>query len=236
VGDSDQVRVGQTVLAIGNPFGLEGTMTMGIVSALGRTLASAHTSADGSSYSAGDIIQTDAPINPGNSGGPLLNLQGEVIGINQSIRTANGYSNSGVGFAISINIIKRVVPALIADGRFVYPYMGILSIDGLSLAQQEALGLDAATTDGGVYVTGVTAGGPADRAGLKAGSRRTDIPNLLAGGDLIVAVDGRPVKTYNDLIGYLTKTKSPGDTITLTVVRGGEQRDLTLDLVERPSN
>ena len=238
MGDSDQVLVGQLVVAIGNPFELEGTMTSGIVSGLGRTLRSMHASPDGrSSFSAGDIIQTDAAINPGNSGGPLLNLNGEVVGVNQAIRSTNftldgGAVNSGVGFAIPINMVKRVAPFLIKDGKYDYPYLGIFSIDSLSLQEQEALGLSRSS---GVYVTEVASGGPAEQAGLKGGSSDTNIPGLFSGGDMIIGIDDRPVRNYNDLIGYLTKTKSPGDTVILRVLRGSEEIDVSLVLGMRPT-
>ncbi len=235
-GDSDLVQVGQTVIAIGNPFGLSGTMTVGIVSGLGRTLRSMHSTADGGTFSAGDIIQTDAAINPGNSGGPLINLNGEVIGINQAIRTNNVSAsgdplNSGVGFAIPVNIVKRVTPSLIANGSYDYPYLGITSTNELSLLEQEALGL---STSNGVYITGVTPGTPADRAGLKAGNRDTSILGLQAGGDLITAIDGQPVRNFNDLITYLTKYKGPGDTVTLTVQRGDQEVKVDVVLDKRP--
>lgn len=235
LGDSDQVQVGQMVVAVGNPFGFDGTMTIGIVSGLGRTLRSLHTAPDGSSFTAGDIIQTDAALNPGNSGGPLFNLSGEVIGINESIMT-NGSErvNSGVGFAISINIVKRVAPALVSGGKYDYPYLGIFSsTSDLSLSEQEALGLPYAM---GVYITNVTPGGPAQRAGLRGGDQATNIPGLRAGGDLIVGVDGHPVRTFNDLIGYLIKTKSPGDTVLLTVLRGSEEIQVELTLDKRPGS
>jgi S1-C subfamily serine protease len=237
-GDSDLVQVGQTVVAIGNPFGYEGTMTVGIVSGLGRTLRSLHTTADGGSFSASDIIQTDAAINPGNSGGPLFNLNGEVVGINQAIQTNNFTlsgepTNSGIGFAISSNIVKRVTPFLISAGKYDYPYLGITSKGSdLTLMEQEALGLSRST---GVYVTGVTAGGPAEKAGLHGGSQDTSIPGLQAGGDLIIAVDGQPVLTYNDLIGYLVKSKSPGDKVNLTIIRDGKEMNLELTLDKRPA-
>jgi S1-C subfamily serine protease len=235
-GDSDLVQVGQTVIAIGNPFGLSGTMTVGIVSGLGRTLQSMHSTADGGTFSAGDIIQTDAAINPGNSGGPLINLNGEVIGINQAIRTNNVSAsgdplNSGVGFAIPINIVKRVTPSLIANGSYDYPYLGITSTNEISLIEQEALGL---STSNGVYITGVTPGTPADRAGLRAGTRDTSIIGLQAGGDLIVAIDNQPVRNFNDLISYLTKYKGPGDTVTLTVQRGDQEVQVDVVLDKRP--
>lgn len=237
LGDSDAIQIGQTVIAIGNPFGLAGTMTTGIVSGLGRTLDSLHTTADGGTFSAGDIIQTDAAINPGNSGGPLLNLQGEVIGVNESIRTSNFTSageptNSGVGFAISINVVKMVAPALIAEGKYDYPYLGITSTDVMTLVYQEALGLP---TSLGVYVTGVTTGGPAERAGIKAGTKQSSIIGLPAGGDLITAIDDQPVANFNDLISYLVKYKGPGDTVVLTILRDGDTIELEVTLDKRPS-
>jgi S1-C subfamily serine protease len=238
LGDSSQLKVGQSVVAIGNPFGLEGSMTLGIVSALGRIQSSNRQLTGGGTFSVADMIQTDAAINPGNSGGPLFNLKGEIIGINRSIRTdastANGEPvNSGIGFAIPINLVKRVVPAIIKDGKFDYPFMGIstISTDLFSLEVVKALNLKSMT---GVYVTNVTAGGPAAKAGLIAGSKSTSLQGILAGGDLIVAVDGQQVKTYDDLIGYLVANKSPGDTITLTVLRGDQKVDLTLTLDKRP--
>ena len=236
LGNSDQVRVGQAVVAIGNPFSLAGTMTTGIVSGLGRTIESLHSTPDGGTFSTANVIQTDAAINPGNSGGPLLNLNGEVIGVNESIRT-NTFTtggqpvNSGVGFAIPINIVKRVAPALIADGKYDYPYLGITSTTDLTLVLQETLELPLST---GVYITGVIAGGPAERAGLQAGTRQTGIPNLRAGGDLIIAIDGEKVQNYNDLIGYLVENKSPGDQVVLTVLRGDQELQLELVLDKRP--
>lgn len=237
IGDSDTLNVGEQVVAIGNPFGLNGTMTLGIVSGLGRTQF-AHAAPDGGGFfSTADIIQTDAAINPGNSGGPLFNLKGEVVGINQSIRTetfdsATGNAvNSGVGFSISINLVKRIVPYLIRDGSYEYPYLGISSDPDLSLAEIEALGLN---TYIGAYVTNVTPGGPADNAGIRGGAQPTAIELLLAGGDIITAIDGQPVNTFDDLLSYLTTNKSPGDTVVLTVLRDGESMDITVTLGKRP--
>lgn len=181
LGDSDTIQVGQTVMAIGNPYGLNSTMTIGIVSALGRTLDSMHQTQNGSTYTAGDLIQTDAAINPGNSGGPLLNLAGEVIGINRAIQTsgttiAGDSGNIGIGFAISINIVKRVVPELIDKGKYDYPYLGLSSLSDLSLKSQKVLGLPQTA---GAYVVEIIAGGPADKAGLKAGTQTTEIQGLL---------------------------------------------------------
>lgn len=238
LGDSDLVQVGQTVIAIGNPFGFRGTMTLGIVSGLGRTMESLHDAPGGGTFSAGDIIQTDAAINPGNSGGPLLNLNGEVIGINRAIYTTSYTSsgdpiNTGLGFAISVNILKRVVPDLITQGSYDYPYVGISSVNELSLIEQETLGLPQAT---GVYVNTITPGSPAERAGLIGGSRRTDLSYLFAGGDLITAIDGFPVLAFGDFISYLIKHKSPGDTVTLTVIRNGRELSIELVLDRRPAS
>lgn len=236
LGDSSLLKVGQTVVAIGNPFGLESTMTVGIISALGRTLDSERASPDGNFFSAGDIIQTDAAINPGNSGGPLFNINGEVIGINRAIRTTSYTDtgeplNSGIGFAISINIVKRVVPVLIQTGNYDYPYLGVSSSSGLSLDAVNALGLTQFT---GAYVTSVVPGGPADKAGLKAGTTPTNYPTLLAGGDLIIAIDSREVRTFDDLLAYLITNKGPGDTVVLRVLRGTEQVDIPIVLDKRP--
>ena len=238
IGDSNTLNVGEQVVAIGNPFGLSGTMTLGIVSGLGRTQF-AHADPDGGGFfSTADIIQTDAAINPGNSGGPLFNLQGEVVGINQSIRTDtfNGQTgnavNSGVGFSISINLVKRIVPYLIRDGRYEYPYLGISSDPDLSLEEIEALGLNTYT---GAYVTSVTPGGPADQAGIRGGTQPTNLnERLLAGGDVITAIDGQPVGTFDDLLSYLTTNKSPGDAVVLTILRDGQTMDVTVTLGSRP--
>lgn len=239
LGDSGALQVGQTVVVIGNAFGyLTGTMTVGVVSGLGRTLDSLHT-APGSSqpFTAGDEIQTDAAINPGNSGGPVLNLNGEVIGVTRAIDTLNSTSsgvsiNSGVGFAVSSNIVKRVTPSLIKDGKYDYPYLGMSSQNKLSLDEIKLLGL---TQDTGAYVTSIVKGGPADQAGLKAGTQTTSVQDLYAGGDLIVAIDGKPVRSFDEMLAYLITNKSPGDTVVLTVIRGGQKQDITVTLGKRPS-
>jgi 2-alkenal reductase len=238
LGDSSALKVGQTVVAIGNPFGLNSTMTLGIVSALGRTLDSAHLTTDGNLYTAGDIIQTDAAINPGNSGGPLFNINGEVIGINRAIRTdsttATGQpTNSGIGFAVSINIVKRVAPGLIATGKYDYPFLGVSSLpsDRLSLPVVETLGLKSYT---GAYVTDVVPGGPAEKAGIVPGTTPTNIPNLFGGGDLIVAIDGHQIHTFDEMLSYLITNKGPGDSVVLQVLRGNEKMDVTVVLEKRP--
>ena len=235
IGDSNSLQVGQSVVAIGNPFGLNGTMTLGIISGLGRTQP-AHESPGGGFFSNADVIQTDAAINPGNSGGPLFNLNGEVVGVNQSIRTTNvdattgNAVNSGVGFSISINLVKRVVPGLIRDGKYEYPYLGLSSSE-LGLAEIEALGVDTYT---GAYVITVVPDGPADQAGIRAGETTTSVPGLNAGGDLITALDGQPITSFDELLSYLVTNKSPGDTVVLTVLRDGQPVDVTVTLGTRP--
>jgi S1-C subfamily serine protease len=236
MGDSDQLQVGQMVVAIGNPFGLSSTMTLGIISAKGRGLQSIRQTAEGKTFSAGDVIQTDASINPGNSGGPLLNLKGEVVGVNRAIRTtgatANGEPvNSGIGFAVSGNIVKRVVPVLISKGSYDYPYLGISALDEVSLILAEALGLPQST---GAYLVEVVKGGPADQAGLIAGTKDTSLPGLKSAGDLIIAIDNRPVLVYSDLIGYLMTQKSPGDKVILKILRDGKEMEVTITLGKRP--
>jgi 2-alkenal reductase len=240
VGDSSALQVGQSVIAIGNPFGLAGTMTTGIISALGRALPGNVTDPSGASYTSADIIQTDAAINPGNSGGPLMNLNGEVVGINSSIEsTSTGTSgqpvNSGIGFAISINLVKKVVPSLISNGKYAYPFLGVSTIDGLSLTEIQALNLKSTS---GAYVTSVVPNGPAAKAGIVAGTTPLSVSgtstNVNSGGDLIIAIDNQPVVTFSDMIRYLILNKSPGDTVTLTIMRGTQKLDIPVVLGTRP--
>ena len=212
-------------------------MTTGIVSATGRSLpGNVQAGTSGSYYTTGDIIQTDALVNPGNSGGPLINLKGQVVGIVWAQAVNNNGAvpaASGIGYAISINTVKRVVPQLIQNGKFAYPYLGLSLQDNLPLAVINTLGLKSTT---GVYVAQVVAGGPGDKAGLKAGTTATSYQGLNAGGDLIVAVDAQTVMSQDDLMRYLLLNKSPGDTITLTVLRGDQKVDLKLTLGTRPSS
>jgi 2-alkenal reductase len=239
LGNSSELQVGQFVIAIGNPFGYTQTMTTGIVSAQGRMLDSLHSTDGGSSFAAGDLIQTDAAINPGNSGGPLLDLNGEVIGINRAIYAdsssvfTGSASYSGVGFAIPIDIVKKVVPSLINDGSYDYPYLGISSVDGLTMNEIEAMGFDPNVS--GVYILSVATGGPAQRAGIRAGTRTTQYDGLYAGGDIIIAMDGVAVKDYNALLSYLIMNKAPGDTVTVTVLRNGVEKNLEVTLGSRSS-
>src|SRR5258706_468664 len=216
----------------------DSTLTVGIVSALGRTEASQHSVDGGGFFSMADIIQTDAAVNPGNSGGPLLNTNGEVVGINRAILTNSSNSagqptNSGIAFAVSVNIVKRVMPSLISTGSYDYPYMGISFFPDqlMSLNVIDALGLKTFT---GAYVVDVTKGSPADKAGIRAGTKPTSIDSLLAGGELVTAIDGQNVRTFDELISYLITNKSPGDTVVLTVIRDGKSQDITLTLDARP--
>lgn len=237
IGDSDQVRVGQSVVAIGNPFGLTSTMTVGIVSARGRTLDSIRQAGSGNFFSAGDLIQTDATINPGNSGGPLLNLNGEVIGINRAIQTGGTLtmtvSNTGIGFAVSSNILSLVLPALTQGETYSYPYLGLSSLPSLTLTEADLLGLPQAT---GAYVVEIVPGGPADQAGLQAGSETTEIAGLYAGGDLIIRVDDQQVLQFSQMLSYMMLNKHPGDEMTMTVLRNGQEMTFTITLGERPPN
>jgi 2-alkenal reductase len=237
LGDSEALKVGQRAIAIGNPFGEAGTMTLGIISGLGRTLSSNRAAQGGGLFTAPDIIQTDAPINPGNSGGPLLNLSGEVIGLNRAIAIdpeSDNRSNSGVGYSIASNTIKQIVPYLIREGKFVYPYLGISSAPEISLAAQEEWGLPQAS---GTYVTNVIAGGPAAQGGVQPDSSTSCASfggDCRGDGDLIVGVDGREVRNLGELMSYLINNKRPGDEVTLTVFRNGEQREVKVVLGERP--
>jgi len=235
LGDSNLIKVGQTVVAIGNPYGLSGTMTVGVVSARGRVLDSMRQTAAGTYYSSGDTIQTDALINPGNSGGPLLNLNGEVIGVNRAIQTS-GMSitgdaiNTGIGFAISSNIVRKVVPSLIEKGSYAYPYLGMTSYSSMSLAMAEVLELPRST---GAYVSSVVKGGPAESAGIRGGTVVTSAQGVYKGGDLIIAVDGQPIKDFSELMSYMVVNKNPGETITFTVIRDGRTLDVDVLLGQR---
>jgi 2-alkenal reductase len=223
--DGENLQVGEFVVAIGNPFGEQGSMSLGIVSALGRSLTSQRDLGTGSNYSLPQVIQTDAPINPGNSGGPLLNLAGEVIGVNSSIASATGV-NSGVGFSIPVQAVRQIVPSLIENGTYVYPYMGVGFDDEVSLAEQSIYGLSQTQ---GAYIVNITSGGPADDAGLNAASNDNG-----RGGDLIIEIDGRPINTFADLNSYLVFHASVGQTIQITVLRNGETVIVPLTLGARP--
>jgi S1-C subfamily serine protease len=223
--EADSLQVGQFVVAIGNPFGEQGSMTLGIVSALGRSLPSQRELSTGSTYSLPEVIQTDAPINPGNSGGPLLSLDGQVVGVNAAIASQTG-TNSGVGFSIPVSAVRLIVPSLIQDSKYEYPYMGAGFDSEISLEEQAQFGLQQTQ---GAYVLNVTPGSPADQAGLVAAN-----PNTGQGGDLVVAIDGQPMQNFSDLNSYLVFHTSIGQTIEIAVLRDGKQVTLQLTLGARP--
>jgi 2-alkenal reductase len=226
LGDSDQVVVGEWVIAIGNPFGLGSSMTLGIVSAVGRTIASGATP-----FSIPQAVQTDAAINPGNSGGPLLNLQGEVIGVNAQIATSGVGVNSGVGFAIPVNVVRRVAPVLIEVGSYQWPWLGIEG-GSVTFLVAQANNLE---TQQGAYIQSVVPGGPAERAGLRGSSGVTTIEGVEVpvGGDIIIEADGRPVIDFNDLLIDIA-FRAPGDEMNLTIIRDGQRQQITLTLEARP--
>ena len=226
LGDSDSLRVGQMAIAIGNPFGLAGTMTSGIISALGRVMP-----ASSSRYSMVDLIQTDAPINPGNSGGPLLDSSGRVIGVNTMIYTESGTS-SGVGLAVPVSAVERVVPALIEEGEYRHSWLGLTGMS-INPLLGEMLGLDV---DQGVLIESVVSGGPAAQAGLRGGTQQQMIDGeaMAVGGDIIVAVDGNEVKSFDDVIGYLARSTRAGQNLEVTVLRNGRRQTFTVTLGERP--
>ena len=231
LGDSETLQVGQRVIAIGNPFGLQGTMTEGVVSAVGRILRSSALP-EGGSFSNPEIIQTDAAINPGNSGGPLLNSHGQVVGVNWAVAAGAG-SSSGTGFAIPVTTLRRIVPYLIEEGVYHYPYLGIGHDDRFSVAQlATALDLPAAH---GVLVMEVNPDGPARRAGVQGGDREVRVMGAVvrAGGDLIVAIDGHEVEDFHDLVAYLILETEVGQTVTLTILREGEVLEIPVVLGQR---
>lgn len=233
VADSDQVKVGQLAVAIGNPYGLDGTMTAGIVSAIGRTMAASDARIGGSGYSIPNIIQTDAPINPGNSGGVLVNDQGQVIGVTAAIESTSG-SNAGIGFVIPSSIVLRVVPSLIRDGSFEHPYLGI---SGLSLTPDLAKAMDLDESQRGALVGEVVTGGPAEKAGLQGSENSVEIDgqSINVGGDVITAIDGQPVKEMDDIIAYLGSKTVVGQEVTLTLLRDGNETSVVVKLQARPA-
>ena len=231
LGNSDALRVGQFVIAIGNPFGLERTLTAGVISSLGRVIKGPENNF------IGEVIQTDAAINPGNSGGPLLDLKGRVIGVNSQI-VSPSQANAGVGFAVPANTVRRVVPELIARGRYPHPWLGI---DPISLTAERARAFRNANmdvpVDQGVLVLEVARGGPADEAGIQGGDRLVQLGRyrIPLGGDIITAVDGQPIDDYQDLTVYLETEKRVGDRVEVTIIRDGQERTVQVTLGERPS-
>jgi len=229
LGESDALQVGQHAIAIGNPMGLRGTLTVGIISALGRSLALGRSSvAVGARFSIPEMIQTDAAINPGNSGGPLLDSAGRVIGVN----TAYDSTAAGVGFAIPIETVKRVLPALMREGRYRYPWLGISGTD-LTLDYIEAM---KPAVKRGAIVLDVTAGSPADKAGLRGSNAVIKLRgrDLRVGGDVIVGIDGQPVYRFDDILIHILRYRAVGDTISLSILRQGQDLTVQVPLAERP--
>ena len=234
LGNSDALKVGQIVVAIGNPFGLEGSMTTGIVSGLGRLLPAGSQTAGGQRYSIPDIIQTDASINPGNSGGPLLDLQGSVIGVNTAIESPVRAS-SGVGYAVPVDIVNQVVPELIQNGKVEHPYLGI---SGATLSADMARAMKLDPNQHGVLIAEVTDGGPSAKAGVQGSSTETTIDGLpvQVGGDVIVGIDDKTVKEFDDLLAYIVRHAKVGQTVTLHILRDGKPQDVQVTLGARPKN
>ncbi|MFZ3151808.1 MAG: trypsin-like peptidase domain-containing protein [Anaerolineaceae bacterium] len=228
LGDSHSVQVGDLVIAIGNPYGLAGTMTQGIVSALSRSLTVDESDPfSQSNYTIPDIIQTDAAINPGNSGGVLVNVSGEVIGVTSAIQSPTN-SNSGIGFAIPAHIIERVVPSLIKTGEYEHPNLGMTGTTmTLSIASEMNLDSDVS----GVLITEITRGGAADKAGLIGSAQQYVRPGryIVTYGDVITAIDDQDLRTYEDLVSYIFNETEVGQEVTLTILRNGEE--LTVSLV-----
>jgi 2-alkenal reductase len=230
--DSTQVKVGQLAVAIGNPFALENTMTVGFISASGRSLPTASGDvpglAQGPTYTIPDIIQTDAPINPGNSGGVLVDDQGQVIGVTAAIESPVRAS-AGIGFAIPSAIVDKVVPALIKDGHYDHPWLGL---SGMSLTPELVEAMDLATDQRGALVIKVTPGSPADKAGLQGSDRQIKIEDrqLRVGGDVIVAIDGQPVKQFDDVVTYLVRHTEINQKVELTLLRGGKEETVNVTL------
>ena len=225
IGDSSELKVGEKIAAIGNPFGLSGSMTAGIVSQMGRLLPQE------TGYSIPDVIQTDAAINPGNSGGPLINMKGEVVGINTAIQSATG-EFSGIGFAVPSNTVKKVVPVLIENGEFKHPWMGISGTD-VDPELAEVRGLKSSK---GFLVVSVIEGSPAETAGLLGvtETEERDGREFALDGDIILSIDGETVRKISDILVHLQREKSVGDEMVLSVNRNGEMLELTMILEARP--
>ena len=231
--DYSTVKVGQLAIAIGNPFGLQGSMTVGFVSSLGRLLPS-NENALGASYSIPDIIQTDASINPGNSGGVLLNSSGLVIGVTAAIATESG-SSAGVGFAIPSSIVQKVVPSLIKNGRYDHPWLGV---SVTTLTPDIANTMNLKVDQRGAMVQQVMPNSPAEKAGLQASQRQVTIngSQVKIGGDVIIAFGSQTVKSTDDLIAFLSESGSIGQTTSLTVLRDNKEIQVPVTLAVRPSS
>ncbi|MCA9899137.1 MAG: trypsin-like peptidase domain-containing protein [Ardenticatenaceae bacterium] len=239
IGNSSDLQVGQLVATIGNPFGLSGSMSTGVISGLDRSLPSGASAPGGGNFTIPEIIQTDAAINPGNSGGPLLNLDGEVIGINTAIQT-NGTTAfgtptfGGIGYVVPSNILTQVVPQLIENGGISYPWLGI---SGTTLDDDLARAMDLSIEQNGVLVYQVLEGGPAAEAGLKGSEDEVQINglNAIVGGDIITKMNDQVINDFNDLLTYIVRQTSVGQTVTLEIIRDGETQTLEVTLQARPN-
>jgi serine protease Do len=235
MGDSNQVKVGEIAIAIGNPYGLSGTMTEGIVSALSRSLPVGldNQQQAGPTYTIPDIIQTDAAINPGNSGGVLVDVQGQVIGVTAAIQSTVD-ANSGIGFVIPSSIVEKVVPALIQTGHYDHPWIGI---SGTTLTYDLAQAMNLNPDQQGVLVADVSPNSPAQKAGLQGGTQQTTVNGqpVVLGGDVITAIDGQAVNNFEDLSSYLINNTQAGQTVTLTILRQGKQQTVQLTLGVLPA-
>jgi S1-C subfamily serine protease len=233
--NSASVQVGELAIAIGNPYGLLESMTVGIVSGVGRDIPNSNlsTSSSGASYSIPDVIQTDAAINPGNSGGVLVNDQGEVIGVTYSLESASG-SSSGIGFAIPSEIVTRVVPSLISSGSYAHPYLGI---SGTDMTPDIAKAMNLPSDTRGALVEQVVTGGPAAKAGLQASTTVVTINGVqgTVGGDVITAINGNAITSMSSLITYLELNTQAGQSVSLTIIRNGQTQNVQLTLGTRPS-
>ena len=235
VGDSTQVKVGEMVVAVGDPFGLANTMTTGIVSAIGRSISAGGGSSqngpsNASGFSIPDVIQTDAAINPGNSGGALVDLNGALIGVPSQIASQSG-SNSGIGFAIPSAIVSKVVPQLISKGVAAQSYLGI---SGIAITPDVISVLNLKPGQQGIVVASVVAGGPAEKAGVK-GATLDASGTPTAVGDIVTGIDGRPITRFEDMVSYLYGSTQPGQTVTLDILRGGQQIRIKVTLGTQPS-
>lgn len=230
--NSADIKVGQLAVAIGEPFGLEGTMTTGIISAVGRSLPAKQNAAQ--SYTIPDVIQTDAPINPGNSGGVLVDAAGHVVGVTSAIESPSG-SNAGIGFAIPSSIVNNVIPALITNGKYVHTWLGI---SGASLLPELATAMNLDAGQRGALVEEVMPNSPAEKAGLQGSTKQVTIlgQNATVGGDVIIAINNQPVLQMEDLIAYLADSTKVGQTVTLTILRNGKQQNVDVTLDARPSS
>lgn len=237
--DSDKIRVGDQVVAIGNPFGLSGTMTTGIVSGLGRLIPAqspgspAQQGGSGNIFSIPNVIQTDASINPGNSGGPLINMEGKVIGVNSAIYTRTGYF-VGVGFALPSNMVNKVALSIIETGSFKHPWLGVT---GINITPGIANSLDLQEPRG-FLVVDVVSGSPAEKAGVKGGNERVTIDgrSVVLGGDVIIGIDDMDVRKIDDVLVYLSSEKNVGDDIKLVIIRDGKVQEIEATLAARPGS